>query len=315
MLPIASFGREDASARHVSAPVLNAICSMFVDRFVTWLDAPASLQASVPATPRAAEPSPRQPDLLVGPAAAAVGPASELEAALVYGVANARTRTFPYPHIYVPDVFPAEFYRDLQRNMPDPSAMLPIEEARPVKGYKERFVLDVAGDMSGVSDGQRAFWGDLAGKLLAGRLKKALLTKFRAQIDTRFEGAGRLEFVDETLLVEDITNYALGPHTDAPSKVVTVLFYLPRDDSQAHLGTSLYTPKDPTRRCAGGPHHEREGFNRVATMPFKPNSMFAFVKADNAFHGVEPVTDPDVRRWLLLYDIKVRRGPQPDKAG
>lgn len=39
-------------------------------------------------------------------------------------------------------------------------------------------------------------------------------------------------------------------------------------------------------------------------MPFLPNSMFAFVKADTSFHGVEPVTDPDVRRWLRLYDIE-----------
>ena len=35
----------------------------------------------------------------------------------------------------------------------------------------------------------------------------------------------------------------------------------------------------------------------------------AFVKSDIAFHGVEPVTEPDVRRWLLLYDIKASPAP------
>ncbi len=112
---------------------------------------------------------------------------------------------------------------------------------------------------------------------------------------------------EETLLVEDITHYALGPHTDTPAKVITVLFYLPKDESQAHLGTSIYMPKDRAWRCPGGPHHGYAGFDRVATMPFMPNSMFAFVKTDNSFHGVEPVTDPDVRRWLLLYDIKAQK--------
>jgi hypothetical protein len=38
--------------------------------------------------------------------------------------------------------------------------------------------------------------------------------------------------------------------------------------------------------------------------------MFAFVKTDNSFHGVEPVTDPDTKRWLLLYDVYVREQPQ-----
>ncbi len=38
-------------------------------------------------------------------------------------------------------------------------------------------------------------------------------------------------------------------------------------------------------------------------MPFAPNSLFVFLKTDSSFHGVEPVSDPDTRRWLLLYDI------------
>ena len=31
---------------------------------------------------------------------------------------------------------------------------------------------------------------------------------------------GAVRLFDETLLVEDITNYSLGPHTDTPAKVV-----------------------------------------------------------------------------------------------
>jgi hypothetical protein len=52
---------------------------------------------------------------------------------------------------------------------------------------------------------------------------------------------------------------------------------------------------------SGRPAHH--GFLKLTTMPFKPNSLFAFVKGDNSFHGVEPVTDPDTKRWLLLYDV------------
>lgn len=228
---------------------------------------------------------------------------SPIEAPLLYAVANAPLRPFPYPHLYVRDVFPAELYAELQANIPDPEAMLPLAEARGVQGYDERFVLDLAGAGGRLSGGQQAFWSGLHALLTGGGFKEVLLNRFAPQVQRRFAGQ-TVRFAEETLLVQDVTRYALGPHTDAPSKVITVLFYLPKDARQAHLGTSLYLPKDRGRRCPGGPHYGYEGFDRAATMPFLPNSMFAFVKTDASFHGVEPVTDPDVRRWLLLYDIK-----------
>lgn len=234
---------------------------------------------------------------------------SEAERVAVYNIMNAPMRLYPYPHIYVPEVFPADFYAALQANIPAHEAMAPIGEARPVIGYQERFVMQLGERHEALTASQADFWEEFARWLLAGRVKAQMLAKFKPFVSHRFEGIAGVEFWDEAMLVEDLTNYALGPHTDALSKVITVLFYLPRDESQIHLGTSIYVPKDPARRCPGGPHHEREGFDRVATMPFKPNAMFAFVKSDHTFHGVEPVQDPDTRRWLLLYDIKSRMAP------
>jgi hypothetical protein len=228
---------------------------------------------------------------------------------LAYKVLNAPLRTYPYPHIYVPEVLPPEVYAQIQANIPDPSAMIPIEQARRISGYKERFVQDISGPMAELTQTQRSFWQAMAGELLGGGMMEVMVNRFRPFIERRFQGA-KVDLRDESLLVEDITNYSLGPHTDTPSKVVTVIFYLPRDDSQTHLGTSIYAPKDPVGRCPGGPHYPHEGFDRLATMPFVPNSMFAFVKSDVSFHGVEPVTDPDVRRWLLLYDIKATPAAQ-----
>lgn len=41
-LPMATFGLEDASARHVSGPILEAVCNLFVQRFVRWGEAASS---------------------------------------------------------------------------------------------------------------------------------------------------------------------------------------------------------------------------------------------------------------------------------
>ncbi len=236
---------------------------------------------------------------------------SSVEAELIYNVANAPVRFFPYPHIYVPEVFPADFYAEMQRNIPDPSVMIPIEEARNVKGYKERFVLELNDKhFPRLPEDVRPFWRDFASWLLSGRFKEMLLQKFKPVVEQRFRNVQGIEFYDEAMLVEDITKYALGPHSNATRQVVTLLFYLPKDESQSHIGTSMYVPKDPKFTCEGGPHYGFEGFTKMSTMPFKPNTLFSFVKTNNSFHGVEPVTDPDTKRWLLLYDIYARQAQQ-----
>lgn len=244
---------------------------------------------------------------------------SAAELQLAYKVGNTPFGMFPYPHLYINDVFPADFYRQLQHNMPDPAAMRPIEEVRAVKGYKERFVLGLNDrDLATLPADKRAFWSDFAGWLVGANFRSLVLTKFQTFINQRFAGRSDFELYDEALLVQDITNYKLGPHTDAPHKVVTLLFYLPADDSHKHLGTSMYLPNDENFRCPGGPHHAREKFSLLHTNPFLPNTLFAFFKTDNSFHGVEPVADPDCRRWLLLYDIYARpvaaEAPPPVEA-
>lgn len=116
-----------------------------------------------------------------------------------------------------------------------------------------------------------------------------------------------MQFDYEALVIQDRTNYKLGPHTDMPAKVLSLLFYLPADDSMPHLGTSMYLPTDPTFTCDGSTHYDFKGFQRLLTMPYVRNTLFAFMKTPNAFHGVEPVTEPGVERALLLYDIKTAK--------
>jgi hypothetical protein len=106
------------------------------------------------------------------------------------------------------------------------------------------------------------------------------------------------------MVIHDRTNYSLGPHTDSPRKALSFLFYLPADASREHLGTSIYMPRDPSFTCAGGPHYKFTNFQRMLTMPYVPNALFAFMKTNNSFHGVEPVEEADAQRDLLLYDVR-----------
>lgn len=174
--------------------------------------------------------------------------------------------TEPFPHIYIEHALPQDIYRRMVQYLYD-AQWEPIGDVRPVKGYPERFVAEVDWELCGLHD--------------------VLCERFGIEEDG---------LTNETLLVRDMPGYEIGPHTDSPKKVITALFYLRGEE-----GTSLYTPKDKGFTCKGGPHYEFKDFDKVATMPFKPNSMFAFLKSDKSFHGVEKT---QYQREVLLCDIR-----------
>jgi hypothetical protein len=226
-----------------------------------------------------------------------------------YRILNEPIREFPYPHILVRDVFPADFYAELRANLPDADAFKTLGQLGRTRGddYPARLVMPLTRENAArLPAPKRAFWEDLGAWILTGGFGQMMIAKFGPYLQKRLGDLARVQFSDEVLIVRDATTYALGPHTDAPHKVLSFLFYLPPDDSQAHLGTSMYVPLDPNFRCEGGPHHEFGKFRRLLTMPFVPNTLFAFMKTANSFHGVEPIREAGVRRDLLLYDIRMR---------
>lgn len=227
-------------------------------------------------------------------------------------IESAPMRTFPFPHIYVESVFPPAYYAELRRNWPNASSLVPLGSTGrvPEGAYPERFIMPlVTKNVDALPDDTRAFWRDFAQWMLnSNELLLATIGKFEPYLRARlFDGHNKLAVTHEALIVRDHSNYKLGPHTDAPAKVLSVLFYCPEDDRHSHLGTSIYTPVEPDFRCAGGPHHGFEKFEKVSTMQFKPNALFAFVKTDTSFHGVDPIRDADVLRDLILYDIRLKQ--------
>jgi hypothetical protein len=223
-----------------------------------------------------------------------------------YQIANAPVREFPYPHILVHDIFPADFYRELRANLPEKSALTTLGKLGRVAGtdYAARLVMPLNPETVGaLPAAQRTFWEGVAGWMLGGGFARLMIAKFAPYLERRFGDLGKVRFSDEALIVRDSTAYSLSPHTDALHKVLSFLFYLPSDASNEQLGTSLYVPNDGKFQCEGGPHHEFGRFRRVLTMPYVPNTLFAFMKTANSFHGVEPIREPGIRRDLMLYDI------------
>jgi hypothetical protein len=166
-------------------------------------------------------------------------------------LASVNWDTEPYRHFYQMDVFSPEFYQSMLENLPDTSKYRRYNDK-----YKERYLFDMHSS---------EFWNNI-------------------DMMFRFIYGNNIR----TQLCRDFGGYAIGPHTDGRKENMTILFYLPKDDTQEHLGTSVYTPKDRDFTCDGSKHHEFDTFNKVKTARYVPNTCFGFVRSDNSFHGVEP---------------------------
>lgn len=201
---------------------------------------------------------------------------------MLKSIKNAPMESDPFPYVYVENVFSDELYKQILDELPDEYESL--EKARNTKGYKDRFVANPKSD----------FWKSIESMLCDGRLMSLLCDKFGIQN----EG-----FTNDIALIRDQNGYQIGPHTDHPKKVFSALFYLPKDESQINAGTSLYVPKQAGFECDKGGHYSLGRFKKVATVPFKPNSLLVFLRSNKSFHGVEKYQGDDWRN-VLLYNVR-----------
>ena len=229
---------------------------------------------------------------------------SHVDSHLAYKIANANLLEYPYPHMFIENIFPIDIYEEMLINMPIQNNYSPIHEKRMVKGSDGRFVI-LFNELENlkIEKKKKEFWSEFYKSIINSRFTHILTSKFSNLIQRRFEGQTGVNLKDEMMLVQDRTNYYLGPHTDSIYKVITVLFYLPENNENANLGTSIYSPKDTKFQCVGGPHYKHQDFHKVTTMPMKKNSVFIFFKSSKSFHGVEPLNKKNISRNLLLYDI------------
>jgi hypothetical protein len=217
----------------------------------------------------------------------------------IYKIANAQVRHYPFAHIYVPEIFPESFYREMRRNLPPNDGYIELRSTGRVgTGYSAARLSLFPADLgkANLTPAQRDFWRQAFDMVGNEEFGAAIFNCFRSQIEDRFAGkTGQrvaLDVYHETFLMRDLDTYSLGPHTDNPTKIVSVLMYMPGDASSSELGTALYIPKDRSFVSEGGPHLEFDLFDHVYTAPYLPNTLVAFPKTMACFHGVEPVKGP-----------------------
>jgi hypothetical protein len=236
---------------------------------------------------------------------------------LAHVVARLRTSEVvsePYPHYYLENVFPDDYYRALLEHLPGSGVYQNLYEVTDLKleHFRHRDQRDFDEGWTDELPGElKEFWDSFHEWFLGPDLAQAVLRSFAVPMRARFgEEQAWPEVSVESQLIRHRAGYFLGPHSDLHTKLAVSLLYLAPDESGAHLGTSLYRPKDPAFNCPDSKHYPFEDFVRVKTAPYKPNSLLAFLRSDISFHGVEPLAEKDVSasgRDLIQYVLHDRR--------
>jgi hypothetical protein len=223
-------------------------------------------------------------------------------------ISNALIKTDPYPHFYIDKLFPEEFYNELLDQLPNTASYQSLSTTGKVdpRTYLNRFVLSLEEEkLTDLPFPQLLFWSKFTTAINSTKWCSMLLEKFDSFIKERFGPHYKnVKFSSTAELIRDYTNYSIGPHTDHPIRVVTLLFYFPRYANQPHLGTSIYEHMDPKFECEGFVHHPFSNFRNLHTVSFLPNSVFGFVRTNRSFHGREPILDEGIERNLMSYYLQ-----------
>lgn len=200
----------------------------------------------------------------------------ELVKRIVARIAAAPIDPDPCQHFFMEDMFPPHVYRELLARLPDDAALDPIvhPDAVTADGRVTRYLLDMTPEsLERIKPEDRDFWAAMTDLFTAPAIAQAIVDKFAPTLRQRF-GDAMPELIAVPLLYRDFPGYRIGIHPDAATKIATMQFYLPEDESQRHLGTVFH------RRDAGG-------FTRLQANPFLPNSAHAFVRTEESWHSVD----------------------------
>ncbi len=202
---------------------------------------------------------------------------------------SARIESDPFPHYFLENVFPEDYYRELLRHLPPSNVYDNLYEVTDLKldHFRHRDQRDMdQGWTERLPSELRSFWTSFNEWFLGEQLSRAVMESFA------FDEMP--EILVESQFIRHRAGYFLGPHSDLYTKLVVLLLYLAPDNSAEHLGTSLYRPKQAGFTCPNSKHYPFEDFIRVKTAPYRPNSLLAFVRSDISFHGLEPLSEQDI---------------------
>jgi hypothetical protein len=198
----------------------------------------------------------------------------------------------PFDHLRLDAVFPISCYAQITANLPETRyyGELNHSDARLPNGRSARRKLELRpAHLHKLPEPQRKIWSAIASAFNAPELEAAYKERFSAALERRFQRPARdLKLHPAGMLLRDLGGYKISIHCDSFRKAITTQYYLPRDTSQLHLGTTFHEKK-----------HDG-AFAEVKTLEFAPNGGYGFAVVADSWHSVRQMKNEDGERNSLM---------------
>ena len=234
-------------------------------------------------------------------------------------IKKAELKENPFEYKFINNIFPKDYFEELIKNLPTKNDYIAINKTGAVKSNysAERYVFNLNYENIGklenakkntLNELLKVFTSPIFFNEVCKVFQKTLIDRISnfSDFEKKTFGHKNFEYSIRSSLVKDLQKYKLGVHTDTVHKFVTFLFYIPKDNSNANLGTTLYKPKKGAEINIGekGNFHAsltetENNFDVVSTLPFSPNSLLLFPRSNQSFHGVEEINSKGVERNLI----------------
>ena len=216
----------------------------------------------------------------------------------------ARASETPFFHLEFDRIFPDELYSRMLALLPVASDYRPMSGGRKTADRREdgtptRVKIDLFAEyIRRLPPDKKAVWDIVGGALCSEAVKAAFVRRLAPALERRFgPDYAKIGLYPIPILTRDTAGYRIGVHSDAPSKGITVQFYLPRDDSIAHVGTVFHSELADGSRPS------------VCKMRFSPNCGYAFAVDRKTHHSVDLVGPEVMTRDSILLTYYVDAGP------
>ena len=145
-----------------------------------------------------------------------------------------------FSHMFVSGIFPADVYAQMLENLPDPATYEAKDSKILADGSPTRsfYQLDREG-LTALPEHSRELWTGVVEAVRSDAFKFHIFRQLKTDLLWRFgvEDVEQIEAATRPRLVRDVSGYRIAPHPDTRKKVVTMMIYLPADESQNDLGT------------------------------------------------------------------------------
>lgn len=236
----------------------------------------------------------------------------DLRRHVVERIKSAEVMAEPYPHIFVEQAFPEDFYELLIEAIPP---LRFFSSRDPIKrNFSPRNAIAPAKSMM--------VWSFVDSVFSRETLLPAMTEKFQPFLDEYFATAFGPEFVERARALPQANTkgrlmcrrpgYKLGPHLDPKRVLLTTLIYLPRSAGEdERYGTQIFRgDRDFVARYSNTYYPEPDGIKceLAKTVPFRRNSLLVFLNS-KAIHGADiPLEEPPKELERYAYQFYI--GPE-----